>query len=186
MRQPGARVADIGAGAGWSAIGIARAFPGAAVDALDLDPASVQLAQTNVSEAGLADRVTVALRDAADPKLAGQYDLVLILEALHDMSCPVEALRAAKSLLREGGAALVVDERVAQSFAPNGEDIERLMYGWSITHCLPAGMAEQPSAATGTVMRESTLRSYAGQAGFSSVDVLPVEHLFFRLYRLNP
>jgi hypothetical protein len=47
-------------------------------------------------------------------------------------------------------------------------------------------MADQPTAATGTVMRESTARLYAGDAGFSRVDVLPVEHLFFRLYRLTP
>jgi 2-polyprenyl-3-methyl-5-hydroxy-6-metoxy-1,4-benzoquinol methylase len=184
--RDGGRVADIGCGGGWAAIGLARAFPSATVDAFDLDPASVELAQRNVAEAGLADRVSVSLRDAADPRLAHQYDLVLVLEALHDMSRPVDALRAAKALLREGGTVLVVDERVAEAFAPNGDEIERLMYGWSILHCLPAGMAEQPSAATGTVMRASTLRAYAGDAGFSSVEVLPVEHLFFRLYRLNP
>ena len=186
LGQPGARVADIGAGGGWSAIGLAQAFPEASVDALDLDPASVELANANVAAAGLDSRVSVSLRDAADPQLARQYDLVLILEALHDMSRPVDALRAAKSLLRERGAVLVVDERVAPAFAPNGDDIERLMYGWSIMHCLPAGMADQPTAATGTVIRESTLRSYARDAGFVSVSILPVEHLFFRLYRLDP
>ena len=81
--------------------------------------------------------------------------------------------------MRDGGAVLLVDERVADTFAPNGDDIERLMYGWSIMHCLPAGMAEQPSAATGTVLREPQARAYAEQAGYSRVDVLPVEHLFF-------
>jgi hypothetical protein len=128
----------------------------------------------------------VSVRDAADPALSGQYDLVMILEALHDMSRPVDALRAAQGLLRDGGTVLVVDERVADAFAPNGDDIERLMYGWSIMHCLPASLAEQPSAATGTVLREPQARSYAEQAGFSRVEVLPVEHLFFRLYRLTP
>jgi SAM-dependent methyltransferase len=179
-------VADIGAGGGWSAIGIAKAFPETTVEALDLDPASVELARANVAAAGLSNRVQVSLRDAADPRLAGGFDLVLILEALHDMARPVDALRAAKTLVREGGAVLLVDERVAESFAPNGDDIERLMYGWSIVHCLPAGMAEQPSAATGTVLREGTARKYAAEAGFGRVEVLPVEHLFFRLYRLTP
>jgi 2-polyprenyl-3-methyl-5-hydroxy-6-metoxy-1,4-benzoquinol methylase len=186
LRAPGARVADIGAGAGWAAIGVAKEFPSASVDALDLDPASVELARANALAAGVADRVTVSLRDAADPALAHQYDLVMILEALHDMSRPVEALAAARALLREGGAVLIADERVADAFSGKSDDIERLMYGWSIFHCLPAAMAEQPSAATGTILRESTLRDYARQAGFSNVEVLPVEHLFFRLYRLNP
>jgi hypothetical protein len=59
-----------------------------------------------------------------------------------------------------------------------------MMYGWSILLCLPTGLASQPSAATGTVMRTDTLRQYASEAGFSRVEVLPVEHDFFRLYRL--
>lgn len=185
LQAPGARVADIGCGAGWAAIGVAKEFPSATVDAFDLDPASVDLAQANITEAGVAERVTVSLRDAADPALAGQYDLVMILEALHDMSRPVDALRAAKNMLRQGGALLIADERVAETFTGAGDDIERLMYGWSIFHCLPAAMAETPSAATGTVFRESTLRQYAAEAGFASVVVLPVDHLFFRLYRLS-
>jgi hypothetical protein len=59
------------------------------------------------------------------------------------------------------------------------------MYGFSILHCLPVGMVEQPSAATGTVMRVDTLREYAAQAGFQRVDLLPIEHDFFRFYRLT-
>ena len=46
-------------------------------------------------------------------------------------------------------------------------------------------MADQPSAATGTVMRPDTLRAYAKDAGFSSVEILPVDHLFFRFYLLT-
>jgi hypothetical protein len=102
------------------------------------------------------------------------------------MSQPVAALRAAKQMLAPDGRVLVVDERVAESFTAPGDEIERLMYGWSFLHCLPAGMAEQPSAATGTVMRPDTLRAYAKEAGFSNVEILPVDHLFFRFYLLNP
>jgi len=61
-----------------------------------------------------------------------------------------------------------------------------MMYGWSITHCLPAAMAEQPSAALGTVLREGTVRTLAEQAGFARVDVLDVDGGFFRLYALRP
>jgi hypothetical protein len=51
--------------------------------------------------------------------------------------------------------------------------------------CLPVGMAEQPSAGTGTVMRPHTLRRYAEQAGFARVEVLAIEHDMFRFYRLH-
>jgi hypothetical protein len=46
-------------------------------------------------------------------------------------------------------------------------------------------MAEQPSAATGTVMRHSTLAAYAEEAGFDRVAVLPIEHDLFRFYELT-
>jgi hypothetical protein len=64
--------------------------------------------------------------------------------------------------------------------------VERLMYTYSVLCCLPTGMSEQPSAATGTVMRTETLERYAKEAGFSRVEVLPIEHDIFRFYRLRP
>lgn len=60
------------------------------------------------------------------------------------------------------------------------------MYGFSMFVCLPDGMSSEPSVGTGTVMRRSTLERYAGEAGFSGVDVLPIEEFsFFRFYRLR-
>jgi len=183
--DPPARVADVGCGAGWSSIGIAKSYPRVLVDGYDLDPASIAMAQDNALQAGLAGRVRFHLRDAADPQLASRYDLVAVFEALHDMSNPVAALRAMRALAREGGAVLVVDERVGEAFTPSGEGVEWMMYGWSVLHCLPVGLSGQPSAATGTVMRPPTLRRYAREAGFTEVDILPIDHLFFRFYRLR-
>ena len=47
-------------------------------------------------------------------------------------------------------------------------------------------MAEQPSAATGTVMRPATLGSYALAASFGDVAILPIDHDLFRFYRPRP
>lgn len=183
--DPPARVADIGCGAGWSSIGIARAYPKVNVDGFDLDEASVELARTNAAEYDLGDRLTFSARDAGDPTLTGRYDLVTALECIHDMSDPVGVLRAMRGLAGEKGSVLVVDERVGDQFTSTGNDVEWMMYGWSVLHCLPAGMAEQPSAATGTVMRADTLRRYALEAGFSDIEVLPIDNFFFRFYRLR-
>jgi 2-polyprenyl-3-methyl-5-hydroxy-6-metoxy-1,4-benzoquinol methylase len=184
LADPPARVADIACGAGWSSIAIARAYPNVRVDAFDLDEPSIALARANGAEAGVADRVTFHVRDAADPALDGRYDLVTIFEALHDMARPVEALRATRRLRTHDGAVLVMDERVAEMFTAPGDDVERFMYGCSVLCCLPVGLAEAPSAGTGTVMRPATLRRYAAEAGFREVEVLPIAHDLFRLYRL--
>jgi hypothetical protein len=59
------------------------------------------------------------------------------------------------------------------------------MYGWSVVHCLPVSLAEQPSAALGTVLRADTVRRLAGEAGFDEVEILAIENDFFRFYRLT-
>jgi 2-polyprenyl-3-methyl-5-hydroxy-6-metoxy-1,4-benzoquinol methylase len=183
--DPPARVADIGCGAGWSSIAIATAYPKVQVDGFDSDEASISLAQQNSADAGVAFRVTFQTRDAADPALEGRYDLVTFFECVHDMARPVEALRTARSVLTEGGAVIIADERVAETFTAPGDDVERFMYMASTLVCLPAGLAEQPSAGTGTVMRPDTLRRYAAQAGFREVEILPIESPFWRFYRLH-
>ena len=179
------RVADIAFGGGWSSIAMARRFPEAEVDGYDLDAASVELATRNALEAGVADRVRFQHRDAGDSALEGQYDLVTIFEALHDMPRPVDVLSTMRRLAAPGGTVLVMDENAAEQFEAPGSEVERMFYGFSLFMCLPDGMNHQPSAATGTVFRPETLRRYASEAGFSGVEILPVEHDFFRLYRLH-
>ena len=183
--DPPARIADIGMGQGWSSIALARAFPKARVDGFDLDEASVAAAQEHVRAAGVADRVTMIAQDAGDTELAGRYDFALAVECVHDMSDPVAVLSAMRRLVGPGGTVLVVDERVQDAFTPNGDDIERMMYGFSVLHCLPVGMADKPSVETGTVMRRPTFRRYAEAAGFDAVEELPIEHETFRFYRLR-
>jgi SAM-dependent methyltransferase len=182
--DPPARVADIACGTGWSSLSLARAYPKIRVDGFDLDDASIELAKRNAVDQKLADRVTFSVRDAADPQLRGTYDLATIFEALHDMPQPVRALAAVRALLNDGGTAIIVDERVHESFTwPSGG--ERLFYSWSVLFCLPTGMADQPSAGTGAVMRPDTLRGYARAAGFRDVEVLPIENDLWRFYRLR-
>jgi ubiquinone/menaquinone biosynthesis C-methylase UbiE len=178
------RIADIGCGQGWSTLALAHAFLDAHVDGIDADPGSIADARRHAADAGLDGRVRFIEADAT--QLYGPYELIAILEALHDMAQPVDALRAARAALADGGTVLVVDERVADAFTAPGDEVERMMYGWSVTHCLPTQLAEQSSAALGTVMRSHTVRELATQAGYTRIDVLPVDNDFFRLYRLDP
>ncbi len=91
------------------------------------------------------------LRDASDIELHGRYDLVTAFECLHDMSDPVRVLQSMRQLAGEKGSVIVMDERALEEFQPCSGSLEQLLYGFSILHCLPAGMSEQPSAGTGTV-----------------------------------
>jgi 2-polyprenyl-3-methyl-5-hydroxy-6-metoxy-1,4-benzoquinol methylase len=177
------RVADVGCGAGWSTQAVARAFPLATVVGFDADAASVDDARRLAATRDVPVRFEVS--DAVALADRGPFDVVLVLEALHDMSRPLEALVAIRQTLTPGGSVLVADENVGEHFhAPAGE-VERLMYGWSVVHCLPVSLAEQPSAAIGTVIRPDIVRALATEAGFARFEVLPVDAGFFRIYRLR-
>jgi hypothetical protein len=88
-------------------------------------------------------------------------------------------------MARVDGFVLVMDERVAEAFPGRGDEVERLMYGFSNFICLPDGLSHQPSVGTGTVMRPETLTSYARQAGFEEAEILPIDNDLWRFYRLR-
>lgn len=185
LADPPARVADLACGGGISSIAMAKGYPKVRVDGIDLDAPSIELANRNLAGSGVEDRVSFHVRDAADEQLRGRYDLVTIFEALHDMSYPVDVLRAARDLLADDGCVIVGDERTADAFGAPADDLERLYYGFSILHCLPVGMIGEGAAGTGTVMRASTVEEYARSAGFSRFEVAPIENDFWRFYRLR-
>lgn len=179
----GGTVADVGCGLGWSSIGVAQAYPHARVDGYDVDAPSIERARANAVEAGVSDRVSFHCVDASD--LDGhRYDVALALECIHDMADPVSALAAIKRIVKPTGTVIVMDERVGDVFTGEPDPVEQFMYGFSLICCLPDGRNAPDSVATGTVMRRSTFERYAIDAGFSSVDVLPIDNDFFRFYQL--
>lgn len=180
----GGTVADIGCGLGWSSIGVAQAYPSARVDGYDIDAPSIERARVHAAEAGVADRVRFHAIDAGELGTGG-YDLVLALECIHDMSDPVSVLSSMRSMAGPTGTVIVMDERVGEHFTGEPDPIEQFMYGFSLICCLPDGRNAPRSVATGTVMRPATFEGYAHDAGFSDVEILPIENDFFRFYRLT-
>ncbi|MFV2001251.1 MAG: class I SAM-dependent methyltransferase, partial [Acidimicrobiia bacterium] len=184
LSQEGATVGDIGSGLGWSAIGIAQHYPNVHVTGLDVDQPSVDAAAVNAADLGVADRVTFELVNPGEKAEEDAYDVVIACECLHDMPDPVSVLAGARRMVKPGGAVLILDERTHDEFTVDAGDMERFLYGFSVTTCLPDGLSHAPSVGTGTVMRKGTLEEYARSAGFDRVEDLPIEHEQFRLYQL--
>ncbi len=184
VRGEPVRIAEVGCGEGFAAITIAKAFPSVTIDGFDLDEASIAVASEGAAAAGLSDRVRFHARDAGDPGIDGDYDLVLAIEMLHDVPDPISVLRTMSRLAGERGMVVVADERTEEQFTAPGSEMERFLYAFSPLHCLAVSM-QDGGAGTGTVMRPDTVRRYAAEAGFPDVEVLDVEHPQFRLYRLR-
>ena len=133
----------------------------------------------------MADRVRFHAVDPAEADHGEGYDLVTAFECIHDMPQPVPVLRAMRAMAADGGTVLVMDENVGDDFTAPSDEIERLMYAFSLLVCLPDGMSHPGSVGTGTVMRRSTFEGYATEAGFERVEVLPIDAGFWRFYRLH-
>jgi 2-polyprenyl-3-methyl-5-hydroxy-6-metoxy-1,4-benzoquinol methylase len=187
LSRQGGRVADIGAGCGWSSIGVAQAYPKAHVDCYDLDKSSIEKAKHNIEASGLGDRVKAHCVDVGtlDPGTPS-YDLVMALECIHDLSDPVAVLHSMKKLSGTDGTVLVMDFKVQNAFTGDStNDMEKLNYGFSLICCLADCKSRSNSAETGAVMRPSKLEWYAIEAGFRKVEILPIEHHAYYFYKLS-
>jgi SAM-dependent methyltransferase len=183
----GGRAFDVGCGHGFAAIALARLFPAAEVVGIDIDGESIAAARANATAAGLGDRLQFVHAGATglDNAGIGTADLVMVIEALHDMGDPVGALRAIGAVLSDGGVALVADERVGDEFTVDAGDYERMMFCMSVLHCLPATRASGTIVDAGTVLRPSTVQGYASAAGFATTTLLPIDFVFWNFYRLD-
>ncbi|MEU4287795.1 cyclopropane-fatty-acyl-phospholipid synthase family protein [Kribbella sp. NPDC026596] len=101
----GSRVLDIGCG--WASLAIRAAQRGAWVTAITIASQQALLAQRRIADAGVSDRVQVALRDYRDQ--IGEFDAVLsveMIEAVGEKYWPVY-FEAIERRLAPGGVAVV-------------------------------------------------------------------------------
>jgi SAM-dependent methyltransferase len=182
-----ARVADLGCGAGWASIELAKAFPHLRIDGLDADAASIAAARRNAAAQGVADQIRFEVRDLAAPSDdPDRYDVTLLFECLHDMAYPDRVLRNVRRQTADDGWVIVMDEAVDEELiAPSDDPIQRYFANASPLWCLPQGRPAPDAHPVGTVMRPAALRALATEAGFEQVEVLPIEHPFWRFYRLR-
>lgn len=71
------RILELGTGSGCLAILAALAYPDAHVDAVDISPEALTLAEENVADYGLGDRVSLLEGDLFAPVAGRRYDLIL-------------------------------------------------------------------------------------------------------------
>jgi SAM-dependent methyltransferase len=138
------------------------------------------------AEHGVAGRVDLEVADLADDSAdwSPRYDLVLLIECVHDLPRPVEALQHARAAVRSGGTVLVVDERAAETFTAPGDLTERFFAAASAIWCLPQGRVGADPEPVGALIRPAAMRDLARRAGYADAEILPIEHPAWRFYRM--
>jgi 2-polyprenyl-3-methyl-5-hydroxy-6-metoxy-1,4-benzoquinol methylase len=185
LRSQGGHILDVGCGDGWASISLAKSFPLVKIDAIDVDLSSTDNASKNIEEAGLSDRISVHNSPIEKVTPKEKYDLVMTFESVHDIAYPIEALRTMKDMVSSNGAVMVGDVKMKDKVEEKNDFAGKLYYNFSVLVCLPQSMEYPNSAATGAAMTPSTFRKYAKEAGFSKIDILPIEHFLWQFYRLT-
>jgi ubiquinone/menaquinone biosynthesis C-methylase UbiE len=110
--SPGATVADVGAGAGYHSIRLARRVgPEGTVLATDVQPEMLQMLRQNAQTAGVTN-IKPLLCSQQDTKLPeGKVDLILMVDVYHECSDPETLLQGLRKALRPGGRLVLVEFR---------------------------------------------------------------------------
>jgi SAM-dependent methyltransferase len=186
--ERGARVADVGCGAGVALLSLARAFPRSEFHGFELSRHALARAETNRAEEGLAN---VSFHETRGEELPAEpgFDLVLSLDCLHDMTRPAEVAAAVRRALRPGGTWFVADIKGRGSFAADVEKnpMAALMYGMSVLTCMSSALSEPGGAGLGTLgLPEPAMRALGEAAGFTRFRALDLGHPVNAFYELRP
>lgn len=181
----GARAADLGCGSGRALIALARAFPSSRFDGYDLDDAAIGRAHANAMRADVASRVELIQHDVLNG-LTNTYDLVIMLDALHDFTDPARVLDVIRAALRPGGVLLLVEIQASERVEENRGPIGSLMYGTSVLYCLPTSRTHGGMGLGTMGLPESRIRALCREAGFGSVERVQIQNPVNALYLVRP
>src|SRR5262245_11644039 len=108
--QPGAVVADIGAGPGFFTVRLAEAVsPGGRVFAVDISSSVLRSLKSRLEQEGLKN-VDVVEGSVSDPHLPeGVLDAALIVNAYHEMTEHQAMLEQIRKALKPGGRLVIVE-----------------------------------------------------------------------------
>jgi 2-polyprenyl-3-methyl-5-hydroxy-6-metoxy-1,4-benzoquinol methylase len=165
--QRGARVADVGCGAGASTILMAQAFPESHFYGFDYHEGSIELARKRAAAAGVGTRVHFEVAKSTDYP-GRDYDLITYFDCLHDMEDPVNAARYARQTLAADGTWMIVEPRSDDHPEHNHNPIGRVFYSSSTMLCVPHSLAFG-GPALGAQAGEARLREVITAGGFGSI-----------------
>ncbi len=146
-------VADVGAGSGYFSFRLSPLVPQGKVLAVDVQQAMLDLIEAKQAELGVTNVETV-LGTTTNPRLKDEsVDLILLVDAYHEFSYPVEMMEGLKRALKPDGVLVLVEYRA--------EDPEVRIHR---LHKMSQEQARREMKAAGLIWRETR-------------DILPQQHL---------
>jgi SAM-dependent methyltransferase len=182
--QAGGRAIDIGCGTGVIPITLAKAYPSAQIEGLDLDARSIEIAKVYAEQAGLSARIRFTRGPAQGIESKPGYDLISTFDVIHDLPDPLAMLRRIRECLAAEGSYLMVEPRMDHHLTNNRTPFGKLLYGMSCLHCVPQSLS-QGGPGLGACWGPQRAQELAENAGFSSFTTLPIRTPALAFYELR-
>ena len=117
--KPGMVVCDLGCGIGYHALPMAKEVaPDGKILAVDIQPEMLRMLNSRAKHAGLTNIETIK-GSLTNPNLPDEaVDLILIVDAYHEFSHPVEMLKAIHKSLKPDGRVVLVEFRAEDRTVP--------------------------------------------------------------------
>lgn len=184
--EAGAKVADVGCGAGYALRLLAEAFPNSSFHGYDISEHAIELARERASDAGLDIEFHAAGSAAMTDE--GPFDVVLTLDCLHDMTRPDECAADVRNAIADDGTWLIKEIKSSPNFADNRKNpVLAMMYATSVSVCMSSAMSEPNGAGYGTLgLNPEALGELTRTAGFSTITTHDFEDPVNLYYEVHP
>lgn len=183
--EAGATVADVGCGRGRAIIKLAQEFPNSSFTGFDVFPPSIKQATANAQAAGVVDRVSFQQLDVNDG-LPQQFDIITAFDVVHDAAGPLDLLRAIRRSLSPEGHYVLLDINCSEDLENNLGPLGTMFHGFSILYCMTTSLAND-GVGLGTLgLHPRKVEDMCAEAGFSRVNLLPLDNPFHNLYEIKP
>jgi 2-polyprenyl-3-methyl-5-hydroxy-6-metoxy-1,4-benzoquinol methylase len=186
--QTGAKIADVGCGAGVALIEMAKAYPRSDFHGYDIAKIPLSKALENANQAGVKN---VRFHDAASDPLPedASHDFITTFDCLHDMTRPDLVMRAIRKAIKIDGTWLIADIHGQPTFEGNLKDnpLAPLMYGFSVLCCMSSALSEPGGLGLGTLgFPEPVARKMTTEAGFTRFITRDFENPINAYYEVRP
>lgn len=186
--RKGAKVADIGCGAGVALLEMARAYPQSRFHGYDISRHALSRAEANRIATGVAN---VTFHDASHDRLPADasFDLITSFDCIHDMTHPQEVMRAIRAAIRPDGTWFLADIKSKPTFEENCErnPMAAMLYGMSVLSCMSSALSAADGAGLGTLgFTEALAKDMSAAAGFSRFQRHEFDNPVNAFYEVRP
>lgn len=185
--EQGARVADVGCGAGVATLAMAESFPRSEFVGYDISEHALDRAREKLDTLDVGNVRFVNAENAPLPA-EPTFDFITTFDVVHDSTHPQALLQSIFNALKDDGTFLCEDIKSQPTFIENLHDnpMAGMLYGFSIMVCMSSALSAPDGAGLGTLgFNEAVAREMTRDVGFSRFHLVDYDNPINNYYEVR-